>query len=313
MLDANLWPDVESLRAFVARGVDTSLVVAAGDRTNPLGILQVVPLLGDAGHPFLEAARASGNVGIESARPFQAGYKPDPREAFVIELDAYPQLELLVRTAMAVEDLPTFHGDAEFVANYHAFATVLSSGGQRAAFFRRSSPRKELQRSGLVALVLTDRGFNDVRDRIFLFDQEVDFIAWHNRLLVLAVSALNALVPEFEVVVGRIQTGLRQLAPLISNADDFNAAVMAQPQMRSKLMQISGRPYVGRLTMDDLRAQIDRRGLDIEIERGPDGVERLVFQPARETRWLILKLLDDDFLDSRMTDERYEVNSKLSV
>lgn len=313
MIDGEYWQELDALRAFVNQDVDTSLIVAAGDRVNPLAQFQAVPLLGDASQPFLEAARQSATAGIDRVRPFQPGYRPEPGEALVIELNEFPDLQAIIRASMAVEDLATFRGEAAFVEHFRAFATILSAAGERAAFFRRSSPKKELQRSGIVALVLTDRGFNDVEDRIFLFDQEVDFIAWHDRLIVRTVSALNALVPDFEVVLERITIGLRQVAPFISNADAFSEAVMGQPQMRSKLMQITARPYIERITIDDLRRQIERRRLAIQIDRGPDGVDRLVFEASRESRWLILKLLDDDFLDSRMTEEQYEVNSKLSV
>ena len=41
-----------------------------------------------------------------------------------------------------------------------------------------------------------------------------------------------------------------------------------------------------------------------------NGEERLLFEGNPDKRWLILKLLDDDFLGSIMTNQKYEVNSK---
>jgi hypothetical protein len=38
--------------------------------------------------------------------------------------------------------------------------------------------------------------------------------------------------------------------------------------------------------------------------------EQLQFRSEPEHRWRILKLVDDDYLRSTMTDARYEVNSK---
>lgn len=37
-----------------------------------------------------------------------------------------------------------------------------------------------------------------------------------------------------------------------------------------------------------------------------------MFDPAPDKRWLILKLLDDDYLESVMTELKYESNSKIS-
>jgi hypothetical protein len=304
------WRDIDDLRAFVAGDVDTGVAVAAGDTADPLADFRSLALLDDAGEPFRDAARAVA-LAIERLKPFAPGYVPDRGEWLVIPLADHPPLKAAVERALAIEEGPIFGGEVEFVAHLRAFATILSRDGQRAAFIRRMSPRKELKRSGLVALLLTARGFNRVEDRLFLFDQEVDCIAWRGHLYVGSVAALNALVPSFEVVVERVRDTLRRVAPLVANGEAFEGAALAQPGMRSKLMQIAARPYLDRLTMKELKAQIARRKLAVEVERGDDGEERLVFDPTREKRWLILKLLDDDYLDSRMTDERYEVNSKL--
>jgi len=309
-LSGDRWRDVDELRTFVAGDVDTSVVVAAADGSTPLADFRSLSLLDGAGDPFREAARSAVGA-IDRLTPFTPGYAPERGESLVVRLADHPALLEAVDRAEAVEDLPIFRGEPAFVAHLRAFATVLSLDGQRATFFRRMSPRKELQRSGLVALLLTKHGFNKVNDRLFLFDQDVDFFAWHGHLHIVNVSALNGLVPSFEVVVERVRDTLRRVAPFVANGPAFEGAALAQPQMRSKLMQIAARPYLDRLTMRELKDQIERRGLAVEVERGPDGRERLVFDPARETRWLILKLLDDDYLDSAMTDERYEVNSKL--
>jgi hypothetical protein len=304
------WRDIDDLRAFVAGDIDTGVVVAAADGANPLAEFRSLSLIDDAADPFRDAARTAA-ASFDRLTAFTPGYVAGRGEASVVRLADYPSLLEVVERAVAVEDLPTFKGEEEFVARLRAFATILSRDGERAGFFRRMSPRKELKRSGLVVLLLTEHGFNKVEDRLFLFDQEVDFFAWRGYLYVGSVSALNALVPSFEVVIERVRDTLRRVAPFVANGAAFDQAALAQPQMRSKLMQIAARPYLERLTMRELKDQIARRGLAVEVERGPDGEERLVFDPGRETRWLILKLLDDDYLDSRMTDERYEVNSKL--
>ncbi len=308
--DADRWRDIDDLRAFVADDVDICVALAAGDAGDPLAEFRSLALLDDAGEPFRDAARAAAGI-IDRLTPFTPGYVPERGEWLVIPLADHPPLRDAVERALAIEEGPIFGGEAEFVARLRAFATILSRDGHRAAFIRRMSPRKELKRSGLVALLLTARGFNRVEDRLFLFDQEVDCIAWRGQLYVGSVAALNALVPSFEVVVERVRDTLRRVAPFVANGEVFEGAALAQPGMRSKLMQIAARPYLDRLTMKGLKAQIARRRLAIAVEEGEDGEERLVFDPSREKRWLILKLLDDDYLDSRMTDEHYEVNSKL--
>ena len=95
----------------------------------------------------------------------------------------------------------------------------------------------------------------------------------------------------------------------LSNPNEFREACTGQLQMMSKLAQIARKPYLNRVTMRDIRRTIDEFQLNVQtvVE---DGEERLVFNANPNDRWLILKLLDDDFLGSIMTNQKYEVNSK---
>jgi hypothetical protein len=59
--------------------------------------------------------------------------------------------------------------------------------------------------------------------------------------------------------------------------------------------------------MADLRRVIERFELNVVIQE-LDGQESLVFDPS--DRWAILRLLDDDYLESMMTEQLYEVTGK---
>jgi hypothetical protein len=98
----------------------------------------------------------------------------------------------------------------------------------------------------------------------------------------------------------------------ISNADAFRAAGTGQMQMMSKLAQIARKPYLNRVTIQDIRRTIEAFALDVQIVV-ENGQEKLLFEANPNKRWLILKMLDDDFLGSIMTDQKYEVNSKSAL
>jgi hypothetical protein len=57
---------------------------------------------------------------------------------------------------------------------------------------------------------------------------------------------------------------------------------------------------------------IDEFHLDLQIV-DENGQEKLLFEPGVKKRWLLLKLLDDDYLGSVMTEQKYEVNSKSAI
>jgi hypothetical protein len=79
---------------------------------------------------------------------------------------------------------------------------------------------------------------------------------------------------------------------------------------RNPASAIRGRDYLPSLTIDMLEPVIKEFTIDLEVIE-EDGETRLVFRTDAAHRWLILKLLDDDFLRSAMTDHLYEANSKL--
>jgi hypothetical protein len=98
----------------------------------------------------------------------------------------------------------------------------------------------------------------------------------------------------------------------VSNADEFRAACTSQMQMMSKLAQIARKPYLNRVTLRDIRRTIDEFQLDVRVVE-ENGQRKLLFEANPNKRWLILKLLEDDFLGSVMTNQKYEVNFKSAL
>jgi hypothetical protein len=69
--------------------------------------------------------------------------------------------------------------------------------------------------------------------------------------------------------------------------------------------------YANAMTMGKLVPFIKSNPqLQIDLE-GPAGQEELVFHADVQRRWRILKLLDDDYLYSKLTEISYEANSKM--
>ena len=79
--------------------------------------------------------------------------------------------------------------------------------------------------------------------------------------------------------------------------------------MLSKLASIAQKPYLQNLNIENVKQIIAEFELDIDTA-DVNGTESLVFDSHPQRRWEILKLLDDDFLSSTMTELKYEVNSK---
>jgi hypothetical protein len=78
-------------------------------------------------------------------------------------------------------------------------------------------------------------------------------------------------------------------------------------QKQVKLRNISERPYLKNITINDLKKVIQQFRLPIKTTK-KDGKEVLVYDPA--DRWALLRRLDDDHLRSLVTNQNYEVTGK---
>jgi hypothetical protein len=76
-----------------------------------------------------------------------------------------------------------------------------------------------------------------------------------------------------------------------------------------KIFDLFERDYFAQLSVPKLKPIIDEFKLNVELN---ENEECLVFDPKPSGRWHILRLVDDDYLRSSLTDHRYEVNSKTS-
>ncbi|HKZ02317.1 MAG TPA: Kiwa anti-phage protein KwaB-like domain-containing protein [Pyrinomonadaceae bacterium] len=292
----------------------TVLVAAEPEETI---VIQRLSLRQDLAAEFLSAAKDSVPSGNQEVRlrPYEAGYKPDPDEITYVDLVQNQVIADQIREFSQVQQAALFHEDDEIIDSLRFYAIVVSpTARRRAVFFRTYSPKKELSRKAGFAALFSRGSYNKVDSKIFLFDHDTDCFAWDGYLFIHNVGAFQRIFGYFDELRARahvtIDTVLAQIP--VSNADAFRTMCTGQLQMLSKLAQIARKPYLPRVTMVDIRRTIDEFHIDVQIVR-ENGQEKLLFEGNLTKRWLILKLLDDDYLGSTMTHEKYEVNSKSAL
>lgn len=103
----------------------------------------------------------------------------------------------------------------------------------------------------------------------------------------------------------------------VRGVDELRTACLSDLNMMRKLVSIRRRladpRFRAALTMDRILAFLAANPqITVPVDHsGP--VPALVFEPGPQQRWALLKLLDDDYLRSDLTDYRYEANSKSEV
>ncbi len=275
-------------------------------------ILQRLNLRQDLADEFRAAAQGALPAADVVLRPYDPGYTPEWNELAYIDLRENEAVANLVEQISEVQEAEIFHENDDIVDHLRFYAIVVSPNAQRqAVFFRTYSPKKELTRRAGFAALLSRGHYDKVETKIFLFDRQVDCFSWGGYLFIYSVQSFHRIFNYFVELRARADqtvTTILQSIP-ISNVDAFRAAGVGQLQMMSKLAQIARKPYLGRVTIADIRRAIDTFHLEVQIVN-ENGQEKILFEANPNRRWLILKLLDDDYLGSIMTNERYEVNSK---
>jgi hypothetical protein len=306
---------LHNLAEALAGDPAVTVLVAAEPEDNV--VIQRLNLREDLAAEFLSAAKDSVPPASQEVRlrRYEAGYKPDSGEITYVDLSQHAGIAAQIAKFSRVQQAELFHEDDAIIDSLRFYAIVVSpSARHRAVFFRTYSPKKELTRRAGFAALLSRGSYDKVESKIFLFDHDTDCFSWDGFLFIHNVGAFQRIFGYLEELRTKanetVDTVLAQIP--VSNADAFRATCTGQLQMMLKLAQIARKPYLGRVTMVDIRRTIDDFHLAVQIVQ-EDGHEKLLFEGSLEKRWLILKLLDDDYLGSIMTHERYEVNSKSAV
>jgi hypothetical protein len=293
-------------------------VVIASEPDPETGIvLQRLTLRQDLAGEFLATTQNAVPAVNEDLilRPYDPGYTPGAHELSYVELANHGDIAEQVRQVSQVQQAELFREDDEIVDHLRFYAIIISpTARHRAAFFRTYSPTRELTRHRGFAALLDRGSYNKVDRKIFLFDYGIDCFAWDGYLFIRNVAAFQRIFEYFEELRACANETVDTVSARIpvSNLDEFRAACTGQLQMMSKLAQIARKPYLNQVTMQEIRRTIDAFHLEVQIVE-ENGQEKVLFEKGAKKRWLLLKLLDDDYLGSIMTNQKYEVNSKSAL
>jgi hypothetical protein len=242
---------------------------------------------------------------------YDAGAMNRPDEIEYLTLANEPDIRDQFAALSSLGKLPVFDAGEGFVNSLHFYVIVAEFDGRRAFFFRFYSPQNELSRSSFLGLRFSNTVFNKVHEPTFLFDSHVDCIAFRDVLYILNKNNFQRIFRYFERLraAGREALKILSARVKIENFDAFNALCEGQLNMMAKLKNIVAKEYLQRVTMKDIKRVIREFKLAAKIVK-TDGEERLLFDSASKDKWLILRILDDDYLGSIMTKLKYEATSK---
>lgn len=250
---------------------------------------------------------SNGNFAI---RTYNAVSKLDSHEVEHIDLSQYPHVRQQIDGLADLSRLSAFGNQRGIDGRLRFYVIVIDpDGSDPIYFFRSCSPKMELQQSSKIALIFSKGNYDTFNETLFVFDRGIDCFCRGNDLFVLNKGRFETIFQFFEEIkeaASETLDTIRATIP-IHNFDELEAACLGHIQMLKKLKNIAAQPYLSRIKMDDIKKVIKEMGLSITVKKF-GGKEKLTFDSS--DKWEILRLLDDDYLKSVMTGEKYEVNSK---
>lgn len=243
--------------------------------------------------------------------PYESGFRPSSHQACTLDVGSSDEIEAFSTAVLdSLNVAQYFCHDDESIERlkFHGFIAQIDENNVVASV-RLITPKKELGKSRWFGLTFSGGAYNKVDDRTFLLDEKADFVLFDSAMYVLNGVAFERLFGQVDNELLEIEAKLDRIIKYIpiQNSDEFVDACSRQFQMRSKIRSIASKDYLENVTIDDIKHVVSEFNLDVQIHE-----DKLVFDSHRSRRWQILKLLDDDFLGSRMTGVKYEVNSKSS-
>ncbi len=249
--------------------------------------------------------------------PYDPSFQVTSGQALIDDLDNIPDLARIhASTGSPQAPLDSRADDAEPVcALGHR---VDGPTGEAVTAYRLKGPGIATRRPrGIRILVPRSGVYERIDEEVLYYQPRFDALVVGSVVLVTAPSTVQRSLgsPERAQQMAR-ETFARATTRLrIDGVDQLIDAVSSDPAMIAKMAQLNrtieaDAAYADALTTANLLDFLDRNP-QIPIETTGAGDERrLVFQPNPQQRYLIPKVLADDFLRSELTDRHYEAGSK---
>ncbi len=252
----------------------------------------------------------SGNLVL---RRYTVESKPESYEVEYLDLSVYESIMEQISQLAVLADMEVFMADEKFVSGLRFYViAVQPPNSDPIHFFRSYTPKKMLSRSRFFAMVFRQGIYDQVIEPAFLFDHHIDCVSYSGMMFIFKKENFYEIFRFFETirrVAEETLDTIRATVPIL-NFDDFAKDCEGHLAKLEKLRNIAAKPYWGKITIEDIKKVVKKNNLSVQIAQTSAG-EKLVYDPS--DKWVLLKLLDDDYLWSLMTEHSYEVSGKREI
>lgn len=313
MTAATDWAQVSG-RANRLRHTSAFIVEKAGRTaamTSAIGIPKRLELTDDLAREL--GKRTKDRLGDQAnliVTQYDPGSRPESGEIVSLPISQVDGLSEL-RNDLLGDGPQSFDGHDESSSKRLLYGVVLGRGTEALVCIQQFFARHELRKDQWLFAIDRSGTYGTLKETGFAFDLNFDLFLTEEYVYALSNPALERLTGYLDQVRELAHSHAVQISQRIpiANPEEFFAACVNDMRFGRKAMGIVSRAAFAHVTPEKLRAHATHHG----VELSEDAEGRFIFSNVASERWRLLKLLDDDFLDSRLTEERYEVNSKRAL
>ena len=202
--------------------------------------------------------------------------------------------------------------DEIFLKNLRFYIFYYKTNCENVLCFQAVRNMKQLMKGNKFIAYLFDDIYDKSIDPSFMFEKTIDCIVYNNSIYIFNKQKFHQIFSFYSELKIKAQKTLIdcKLNQFVDNFEEFSELCMKIPFMYIKLASMGTKDYLKQVKIADLINVINVYNLDIEIVQN-NGDTKLKFD--QKQKWEILRLFDDGYLKSEMTDNKYAVNSKLRL
>jgi Domain of unknown function (DUF4868) len=246
-------------------------------------------------------------------RDFAAEAIKPEQEIEYLNILPYDSIKQQIEPIEHYLDLPYFqHNERDFIKKMRFYVIrVQPPAGPHINFYQHYWPSQMLSQSPFFAMWLQQDLYQNLDQPTFLFERHIDCFSCEEHMFILQKHNFFQIfnISELEKVAREILDKLEK-KDYIHNFRRFKEDSLKDKIKILKLKNISTKPYLDTLTIDDLHTTIKSYTLPIQVDI-VGGKKKLVYNSKE--RWAILHLLDDAYADSPMTRNSYYIKGKREI
>lgn len=189
--------------------------------------------------------------------------------------------------------------------NLWAYAIKIGNSG--ITLFRKYTEKRILDIKGWIPLFVQNGVFNKLTDSILTIDKDIDCIYYDGKMFILDKIQFEKIFSFMDKFILEIDANICHLEEksLVDDITALQKLCESDPRKIKKLNKVLKSDILNSLNTKRI-SEINRQ-YNLDLNFTEDG--KIIV--SHKNIWTVLRVLDDEYLESSMTDNKYEVHSKV--